>query len=258
MLDAVFHPDGELLVPTELARGPWDPRAQHGGAASGVLGRAIERCDPVDGLAIVRVVVDLLRPVPLAPLRIEAHVERGGRRVQLVDAALLDGDRPVARASAWRMRVGDDVVPGVSNGAPPPGPETGHSQGAHTDLPGFWRAVEWRFVTGSFDVVGPATGWARLTVPLVAGEEPSPLQRVLVAADFGNGISSMLDFMRYMYVNVELSVHLHRLPRGEWICLDAETSVDRTGIGVTRSTLHDLSGPIGNSAQSLLVDRRPD
>ncbi len=257
MLGPVFHLDGDMLVPTELARGPWDPKAQHGGPVAAALARAIERCEPAGGLEVMRISVDILGPVPLTPLRVDARVSRGGKRVQLLDAELRDGDQPLARAAAWRMRVHDGIAPAVENAATPPGPEQGERHEPGNDFLGFWTAVEWRFVAGDFRSKGPAIGWCRLRTKLFDGEEPTPLQRVLVAADFGNGISGVLNFMTHVYVNVDLVVHLHRLPHGEWVCLESETSVGSGGIGLARSTLHDVDGPIGGSAQQLFVDRRP-
>jgi hypothetical protein len=116
--------------------------------------------------------------------------------------------------------------------------------------------MEYRFLTGAFMEAGPARVWMRMRVPLVAGEEPTPLQRVLAAADSGNGVSAALDWRSYLFINVDLSVHLHRLPSGEWVCLDAVTLPERNGIGLADTALHDEHGPIGRALQTLLVDRR--
>jgi hypothetical protein len=96
----------------------------------------------------------------------------------------------------------------------------------------------------------------RMGVPLLPGEEPSPLQRVLVAADSGNGVSAALDWRRYLFINVDLSVHLHRMPEGEWVCLDAVTLPQPNGVGMADTALFDERGPIGRAAQTLLVDER--
>jgi hypothetical protein len=114
--------------------------------------------------------------------------------------------------------------------------------------------MDWLFVRGAFLEPGPATVWMRMQVPLVAGEEPSPLQRVLVAADSGNGVSAELDYHRYLFINTDLSVHLLRPPVGEWVCLDATTRVD--GLGLTDTALWDQRGRIGLAAQTLLVRER--
>jgi hypothetical protein len=104
--------------------------------------------------------------------------------------------------------------------------------------------------------LGPATAWLRMRKPLVGGEEPTPLQRVLVAADVGNGISAELDYREFVFVNVELTVHLERMPAGEWIGVDAVTVAQPTGVATAESVLYDREGRIGRAAQSLVVSAR--
>jgi hypothetical protein len=116
--------------------------------------------------------------------------------------------------------------------------------------------MEYRFVRGGFTELGPATVWMRMRHPLVEDEEPSPLQRLLTAADSGNGVSATLDLARYLFINVDLSVHLHRLPEGEWVCLDAITVPQPNGLGLADTALHDRTGPLGRALQTLLVRER--
>jgi hypothetical protein len=253
---AFFEQDGGRFVPSEATRGPWDPTAQHAGPPSALLGRAIERCAPRDGMRVGRVTFEILRPVPLAPLEVEARVTRPGRSVELVEAWLSGPEGELMRARAWRLQAGD-VELGAPGEPPPSGPDhgapgeffpTGQAVGYHT-------AMEYRFVSGAFLEPGPATVWMRMLVPLVEGEQPTPLQRVLVAADSGNGVSAALDWRRYLFINTDLSVHLLRPPDGEWVCLDAVTHVD--GLGLTDTALWDERGRIGRAAQTLLVRPRP-
>jgi hypothetical protein len=126
----------------------------------------------------------------------------------------------------------------------------------HDWVDGYLSAIEWRFARGHFTQRGPAAAWSRLRVPLVPDEPPSPLQRVLVVADSGNGISSELNMRTWHFINPELTVHLHREPTGEWICLDAITTVSNEGVGLATSVISDLDGPVGVGAQTLLVARR--
>jgi hypothetical protein len=93
-------------------------------------------------------------------------------------------------------------------------------------------------------------------MPLVAGEAPTPLQRTVAFADFGNGLSRALDFSTHLFVNTDLTVHLHREPEGEWVALDARTDLDRTGVGQATSILRDRHGRLGVAAQSLFVAQR--
>jgi Acyl-CoA thioesterase C-terminal domain/Acyl-CoA thioesterase N-terminal domain len=257
-VDAFFIPDGDRFAATELTRGPWDEGSQHAGPPAALIGRALEHCEPRAGMRLARVTFDILRAVPIATLAVEAKVVRPGRSVELLEATLRDEDeRDLVRATAWRIRTSETRL-GPAEEAPPPGPDagehrpffpTGHDTGYHS-------ATEYRFLTGAFREPGPATVWMRARVPLVAGEELTALQRVLVFADSGNGVSAALDWREYLFINCELSVHLARHPVGEWVCLDAITQAEPDGIGLADTTLYDERGKIGRAAQSLLVARR--
>jgi hypothetical protein len=265
--DHFFEQDGDRFVATEATRGPWDPGAQHAGPPAALIAREIERLG--DGRSaggqgppaqVARITYEILRSVPIAPVRVEAEVLRPGKRVELVSASLLDeSGEPLIRAQGWRLRteaIEFERPDGFPD--PPPGPdraepgeffETGQDVGYHT-------AMEYRFVHGAFMEPGPATVWMKMKVPLIAGEETSPLQRLLVAADAGNGVSAALDWRRYLFINVDLTVHLHRMPEGEWICLDAVTLPEHNGIGIADARLFDERGSIGRAVQSLLVAER--
>ncbi|QBI20572.1 thioesterase family protein [Egibacter rhizosphaerae] len=244
---------------TELTRGPWG-EAQHGGPVAALLGGAIERATTeVDGL-VARIAVELLRPVPIGALTVSAEVPRPGRRaawaLARVEASEGDGPAEVARAHAWVLRTEDGDAPTVEDPPPPP-PEEGAEQPFYPMAgTGFVDAVDVRFTRGEWVASGPATAWFRLRVPVIADEEPSPLQRALVAGDCGNGISGAVDFATHTYVNPDLTVALHRAPRGEWVAIDARTTVGPGGIGLARTTIADRQGVVGAGSQSLLVRSR--
>jgi len=199
--------------------------------------------------------------VPIGAVRVEAELVRPGRSVQMIEATLSNDEGELMRARAWRIRSGEIEIPDdvVTMPAPPPGPETGGTPEFFETAQsvGYHTAMEWRSVNGGFREPGPATVWMRMGCELVAGEEPSPLQRTLVAADVGNGISAVLDWRRYVFINVDLSVYLERLPEGEWICVDALTLPQPNGIGTAESVLSDERGRIGRAAQALLISERP-
>lgn len=262
MTDAVFHVDGEQHVPTELARGPWDPNAQHGGAAAAILGRTVERFQPELGLAVTRMTFEILRPVPLVPFVVTTAMTRPGKRVQLVTASLQADEVELVRATALRvLPVPRDIPDGLDAPDEPPPPP---SAAAPIERPiaqerptSFGDAFEMRLAGGQpFGTPGPSRTWFRLRVPLVAGEEPSPLQRLLVAADFGNGISGVLDFERFMFINPDLTVYVRRPPAGVWVGLDATTWLERNGGGYAESALYDERGRIGRAVQALYVAPR--
>jgi hypothetical protein len=262
MSSAFYVSDGGLFVSSELTRGPWDPDSQHAGPPAALIGRELERLPSPTGQSdwqLGRITYEVLRSVPIAPLRVAAEVVRPGKSVELLSATLTDDEGPVMSASAWRLARREVELPDdLPSPDPPPGPsegaagtffETGQKVGYHT-------AMEYRFVEGAFVEPGPAVVWMRMGVPLVEGEQPTPLQRVLAAADSGNGVSATLDWTRFVFINVDLSVHLHRMPAGEWVCLDAITTPEPSGVGLADTALHDERGPIGRALQTLLVRER--
>jgi hypothetical protein len=262
MADALFtRLDGDQVLPGPLARGPWSPDALHGGPVAALLAVAAEPA--LEGMHPARVTVELLRPVPVAPLRVSARVTRPGKKVRLVAAEVTTDDGTlVASATVLGIRRTELAVPDALAADPPPPPSAaaGAPRGTVSsgpDYDAFHNAgVEHRFVRGSFEVLGPATDWIRLAVPVLADEPTTPLQRVLAAADFGNGISRMADFEDLLFINPDLTVHLHRLPVGEWVCLDAASVFEPHGAGLAQSALWDEQGPIGRSLQSLLLESR--
>jgi Acyl-CoA thioesterase C-terminal domain/Acyl-CoA thioesterase N-terminal domain len=265
--ESFYEPDGDLYVSTELTRGPWDPGSQHAGPPAALIGREVERLGGgrIGGeggppAQVGRITYEVMRSVPIAPLRVEAKIVRPGRRVEMFEAALTDEPGELLmRAEGWRLRTEpvDFEAPGPTAEAPR-GPEEGEpGQFFHTGYDvGYHSAMEYRFTEGAFMEQGPATVWMRMGVPLLRDEEPTPLQRVLAAADSGNGVSAALDWSRYLFINVDLSVHLHRMPEGEWVSLDAVTHPEPNGVGMADTRLLDERGPIGRAVQTLLVAER--
>jgi hypothetical protein len=258
--DAFYLPDGERrYLATELTRGPWDPGAQHAGPPSALLGRELERLPEAEDFQLGRISFEILGPVAIGPALLSSRVLRPGRRVQLVEAELSDGERVLIRATAWRLRRNQVDLPErvIARTPPPPGPEEGSTAEYFTaQEQGYHTAMEIRFIKGGFLEEGPATAWLRMRHSLVEGEDPSPLQRLLVVADVGNGISSPVDYHEFLFLNVELTVHIEQLPAGEWIGVDAITFPRPSGVGVTESVLFDRDGRLGRAAQTLLVSGR--
>lgn len=263
----VFRRDGDAFVPTGHARGPWDPEQLHGGAPGALIAEAVEE----EGYLVARLTIDFLAPVPMAPLTVTARTVKPGRNLQLAEAELEAEGRTLLRARAVRLRRGHVELPeadgasGAGLGTAPAegrvgGPKTGRADPfpAH-DGPaeGFHRtAMDIRFVGGTDFGLGPALAWFRLQRPLVDDEPPSPLARAVAAADFGNGVSRIVEFDRYLFVNTDLTVHLHREPAGEWVLLDARTRLEPHGAGMAHSILSDERGQLGLAAQSLFVASR--
>lgn len=257
--DALYLPDGPgRFVPTELTRGPWSPDAQHGGAPTALLAGIIERFEP-SGSRVARLTVELLRPVPLTRLEVRTEMLRPGNRIQLVQAALFADGTEVVRATGLRIR--EQQLP-----IPDPDPEPVPPMGTPSEFSAVDDVVMFGF---AFDITrerewtpggpppGPQRVWFRLRARVVAGEEASPLQRVGAAADFPNGISSIVPWAgEWLFINPDLTITLSRPPSGEWVALDARTVPSDDGIGFAEARLFDERGRIGHATQSVLFDRR--
>ena len=191
----LFEPEGQGHRSASLARGPWDGRMMHGGAPAALLARAIEAAEPGSDLVVTRLTIDLLGPVPLGRVDVEASVVRPGRRFQVVDAALSADGRTACLVRAVRMRRAElpeaAVSPrgGVADPLPPP--EAGSALVPFVVGEGEYfypDACEIRHVAGERGS-GALAAWIRLRGELVPGEQPSPLARVAAAADFANGLA---------------------------------------------------------------------
>lgn len=253
MADPFFEPDGDAFVASPLTRGPWSEDAQHGGPPAALLARAVELELPPE-FRLARLSFDILRPVPIGRVTPRATV-RLGRRAARAQMSLEADGVEVMSGTALAQRVADlDLSP--VQGSPLSPPEDGEATPFHP-VPwdeGYHTAMAWSFVQGSWTGRAAAQVWLTQRVPLVPGEEPSPAQRTLVVADSGNGVSAVLDFSRFRFVNPDLSVHLHRDPVGEWIGMDAKTIAHPTGSGLATTVLHDRHGPVGYGNQSLLIE----
>ena len=252
---AFFTIDGEWFRPTDHCRGPWDPDACHAGPPTGLIARASEQLVP--GQQLVRLTVDLTRPVPHSGFRIDAKVTRAGRTVSTTEMTILNGDdKPVIIGRGMHIAAGDHgLLPTTEHATPvlaesEPGDFPIRS-GFH-GLPMFSGGVDMRYPPGETNEPGPTRAWMR-TVPLLADEEPSPFQRMCPLADCGNAISRNAEPVALAFMNADLTVLLHRPPVGEWLGMESVSRWEPTGIGISDSLLFDHQGPVGRALQTLII-----
>lgn len=276
MAESLFVRDAGAVVPTELTSSPWSPHSLHGGPVAAILAQALEATPTAAPMFPARFTLELLRPVGLEPMRIDTRVARPGRKVQVLEATLSKepGVEPspattVARATLQQIALAPVELPehvSTINGPEtrrPPAPENVPQRDGSLAAEGVAfhnTAVEHRCGEHFLEDLGPTQDWIKVLFDLFPGEPLSAFQRVVAAADFGNGVSTVLKFRDYLFVNPDLTVYLNRLPVDEWVCLDAVTRLDPSdgagSIGLAESALFDRNGRIGRSLQSLLIEKR--
>lgn len=262
-LRSIDGADVEWFTPTDHSRGPWDPDACHAGPPTGLLVRAMERALP--SVRLVRITVDLAKPIPMAGFRIAAEVTRRGRTVAATRAAIVDGEG-VVRVTAIGLHIAAGVEPiferALDNADFVP-PRLGDSEvGVFPikspmphGLPGFsGSAVRMRYPPGETPGPGATTAWMN-TDPLLPDEAPSPFQRICPLADCGNALSRHVDPGDLMFVNPDLTIALHRYPVGDWLGSRTTSQWQPSGIGLATATLFDDEGAVGQALQTMILRR---
>ena len=263
MSDAVFIREGEFFHPQPNAGSPWGPATLHGAAPAGLIGHALEQLLPSPEMQLARMTIDLFRPVPMAPLRLSSEVVRAGRKIHVVQVSLWADAVEVCRASGVMLRrtpidLPANLLPAADKPAGPEGlvitgiRDAAAGESAFALLPGFHTAIEVKRVSGGKGQ-GAGCAWLRIPIPLIDGLETTPLMRVTALSDLGNGIGQ-LQAEDVGFINTDISLNLHRLPQGEWICIDARTLAQPCGIGMVETVLYDHLGPIGRVTQANLAN----
>ena len=261
--EAMYLTDGERFVGTHRCQGGWDPTAQHGGPVQALLTRCVELVPTLAPMQVARLTFDLVRPVPMGlPLGVEHRIRREGKKIQVVEAALLDDDIEVARVLALRLRAADVGVVGdlpslPQRQTPMADAATTVSRDDWGPLPGFLEGIELRRMP--LEGTGPGVLWARARVPLVAGETISPLSRMALAGDFVNllGVGPDFPFEGFTGINPDVTLQVLRQPEGEWVALVGGTYLHPGGgIGVSSAEVRDASGPVGHASCSQLLQPR--
>ncbi|HIW92753.1 MAG TPA: thioesterase family protein [Candidatus Corynebacterium avicola] len=258
--DAYFLPGPEsttdtgrylrTFTATEHTESPWGRGFQHGSPPAALVTHVLEQLVPDSG-RLTRVTTELLGAVPLGELHATGRVVRPGKRICLVEAVVTDpSGREVIRGTGWwvRTRPTTDIEnPDVPSGAGMvPLEEASSSAFSQMWSGGYIDSLETQGAPGQL--------WLRSRIPVVADAPDTPWTRLAAVADVANGTNPTVDPRAWSFMNTDLSIYLHRLPRGEWIGVSAEANYGPDGIGLTIGRLHDQDGPVGSTSQSLMLD----
>src|SRR5512141_1121067 len=257
-MQAIYRVDGHRVVTSPNAAGPWDSSMQHGSAPAALVTWAAEAIPAPQPMQVARVTIDLMRPVPMTPLTLQSEVLREGRKIQLCAVRLLAGDVVVVGATILKIRAQALPLPPDIADRPVelPGPDQSPHEPASFSSSPFVTGMSLRAARGKFGVPGPGAIWYRADRPIVEGAAISQAMRAMIAADFSNGTSSVLDFRQWTFLNADLTVNFARQPVGDWILLDAESWVGPDGAGLAMARLADKRGYFGRAVQSLVIEKR--
>ena len=257
-MDAIYRVEGNRVTTSPNAAGPWHPDMQHGSAPAALVVWAAEAIPTAVPMYIARVTIDLMRPVPLAQLTLQTEVLREGRKIQLCAIRLLAGSVLVVSATVLKIKSQTlTLPPDVTDVVVKlPGPDQAPEEHPSFSSSAFVTGISMRAALGHFGVPGPGAIWYRADRPLVEGAAISQAMRAVVAADFCNGTSAVLDFKHWTFLNADLTVNLARESVGEWILLDAESWIGPDGAGLAMARLADVKGYFGRAVQSLVIEKR--
>jgi hypothetical protein len=243
--------------PTAATGGAWAVDEQHISPMTGLLVHAVEQFAAArgdDGLVVARVSMDILGVLKLEEFEIQLETVRPGRTIELIEAVVVARGRAAVRARVWRLAQLDTATVAGGTDAPLPAPDSIPTWAISDSWPGeYIRTVDVRPV-GEVRP-GRTTAWISTRLDLLAGEPVSDLARFLALVDTANGIAVRESPKEWLFPNLDLTIHLHRQPRGRWVGLDTTVIFGAQGHGLTSTTLHDLDGPVGRAEQILTVRR---
>ncbi|MDN6667643.1 MAG: thioesterase family protein [Brevibacterium sp.] len=241
----------ETLMSTLHSQGAWQPGEQHLAPAAGLVLAEVERRLPSDKL-VSRVSFDILGVIHSGEFTIDVNVIRPGRTIELIEASMRHGERTSIHARVWRLLPSDTASVLGDEWEPLPDPE----DAPVTPFTGRWGGGYIASLAGgqfSDARPGRARSWIRSPYPLVDGEDDPATAAFVKLVDTANGLAVREDPKTTFFPNVDLTIHLTRVPEPGWVGFDTKVAFGSTGVGETASVLSDVNGPIGTAAQSLTV-----
>ncbi|WP_327143637.1 thioesterase family protein [Nocardia sp. NBC_01327] len=248
------------FAPTVHARGAWAVDEQHFSPLGGLIVHEIERARARErraDLMISRIGFDILGRNTFEEFDIHVETVRPGRTIELVEATVTIAGRPTVSARVWLTTAQDTGIVAGGEPDPLPAPESLSPWPLTSVWPGGYVAsLDTRPV--GIPQPGRTTAWLSTPVDLVEGERTSALAAYVALVDTANGIAVRQEPTKWMFPNLDLTIHLYRQPEAGWTGLDTTVTFGHTGQGITSTVLHDLRGPVGYAQQILTVRPQPD
>lgn len=247
--------------PTEHAQGAWNEHEQHMAPATGVLTAELTQFMPQDNTRVARISLDILGLIPLDDFIITTRCIRPGKTIELIESIMSSRGRDCIIARAWRLITQDtSSIAGLEDKPALHQPEQLLAWDDMKGWPGgFIKSV--RLVAEPDRRAGKGMIWITNDIEMIEGETTTDLVHLLGMVDTANGVVPRLGLgladAQWMFPNTDLQIHMHRLPKGQWLGIEAVQQYGADGIGVTSAVLHDVYGPFGRSEQILTIRPMP-
>ncbi len=244
---AFYRREGDAYVPTGIGVSPWNGTSQVGLALAGLSGHVLSRVPTQEPMLTTRISIDILGAVPLVPLVPEIRILRDGKRMQVADAEFFHDGKLWLRATSVRARIADTGEQST------PLTRRYWTEQDHYDNLNWFEERQIELDRGN---PGPGAIWVNFLTDIVEGVPLEPLSLAAMLADFGNGTAPVLPMMENTLANMDITVCMSRLPRGDWMLIDAEGETSGQGSGYSRTRLGDAEGMFATAMQSIFIDQR--
>ena len=257
-MDSVYRLEGSRVLTGPMAGGPWDPKLQHGSAPSALIVAVAEAVPTAAPMRVARLTVDLMRPIPVAPLEIKTEVLREGRKIQLCNIDLIADGKLCVRGTVLNIRRESFELPDTVKAEPVtlPPPEAGRiAEGKITENP-FMACLNMSVVKGGFNRPGPGAVWFRVDRPIIEG---SPTLRP--CGRLSRPISATAPRRCWISAPGPSSMAICRstlraIRSATGFCSTRKPGLGRTAAGIACAKLADSQGYFGRAAQSILIEPR--
>jgi hypothetical protein len=232
--------DEGTFIPTENAGSSWGADHLNGPALVGLAASVLDRNYGDEDFLPARLTVDLFKRARGIPTVASTRLIRDGRRVRNSECELVQNGVPIVRATLVQYR--RSTAPEGEEWAPtmqftPPVVDrarftyAGSDQSEWSDsIADHQNSSRKRFFTRAIDAI--------------AGTRNAPFVNAAMTAEHTSLVTN-LGSAGIGYINGDLTVALARLPRDEWIGLQADSHWVSEGIAVGTATLFDGEGPFG-------------
>lgn len=257
LLTKTFHQDGSVTThyrSTIHAQGAWNENEQHMGPATGILCYELENFMPREDVRIGRISLDILGLIAFGEFSITTRCIRPGKTIELLESVLEAQGKMCVIARAWRMITSDSSeVFGIEDTKVPHPDTLQHWDGMQQWPGGFIQTITTKTDLNQHRL-GKGIVWLNNDLDMVDGHMTSDFVHIMGLVDVANGVAPrQVGNFTWIFPNLDLQIHLHRLPVGRWLGLETVQQYGKDGIGLTSAILHDLEGPFGRSEQIITL-----